>query len=152
MPIHVYRADVVTDAPARYAKQLVAHLGRKIPFTTDGKHRIDGVASAPITLPTAYERPRRSLNRATQRPCRCGATSAPTGGRSQPVGRTEQSFLSRHRQAVYVYPRSAVFWTVRGDGCPDNVQVELSPCGESLLFFAYRAHRRRCVAVSTNAR
>ena len=30
------RADVVTDAPARYAKQLVAHLGRKLEFTTQG--------------------------------------------------------------------------------------------------------------------
>jgi hypothetical protein len=30
------RADVPTDAPARYAKQLVAHLGRKVDFTTDG--------------------------------------------------------------------------------------------------------------------
>ena len=32
----VSRADVVTDAPARYAKQLVAHLGRRLEFTTDG--------------------------------------------------------------------------------------------------------------------
>ena len=30
------RADVSTDAPDRYAKQLVAHLGRKIAFTTEG--------------------------------------------------------------------------------------------------------------------
>ena len=30
------RADVVTDAPARYAKQLVSHLGRKVEFSTDG--------------------------------------------------------------------------------------------------------------------
>jgi hypothetical protein len=30
------RADVVTEAPARYAKQLVSHLGRKIEFTTEG--------------------------------------------------------------------------------------------------------------------
>ena len=27
-----YRADVATDAPERYAKQLVAHLGRKAAF------------------------------------------------------------------------------------------------------------------------
>ena len=34
-----YRADVPTDAPARYAKQLVAHLGRKVPTETspDGR-------------------------------------------------------------------------------------------------------------------
>lgn len=30
------RADVVTDKPERYAKQLVSHLGRKVAFTTDG--------------------------------------------------------------------------------------------------------------------
>jgi len=36
MTTHLSRADVATDAAARYAKQLVAHLGRKIPFTTHG--------------------------------------------------------------------------------------------------------------------
>jgi hypothetical protein len=30
------RADVRTDAPARYAKQLVSHLGHRIEFTTEG--------------------------------------------------------------------------------------------------------------------
>lgn len=30
------RADVRTDVPARYAKQLVSHLGRDEPFATDG--------------------------------------------------------------------------------------------------------------------
>ena len=30
------RADVVTDAPARYAKQLVSHLGRRVSWTIDG--------------------------------------------------------------------------------------------------------------------
>ena len=30
------RADVVTDAPDRYAKQLLSHLGRRVEFTTDG--------------------------------------------------------------------------------------------------------------------
>jgi uncharacterized protein len=30
------RADVATDAPERYAKQLVSHLGRKTEWTTDG--------------------------------------------------------------------------------------------------------------------
>ena len=30
------RADVVTPNPARYAKQIVSHLGRNDPFTTDG--------------------------------------------------------------------------------------------------------------------
>jgi len=30
------RADVRTDAPARYAKQLVSHLGRRVDFAVDG--------------------------------------------------------------------------------------------------------------------
>lgn len=30
------RADVRTDVPARYAKQLVAHLGHRLEFTTEG--------------------------------------------------------------------------------------------------------------------
>ena len=29
------RADVVTDAPGRYAKQLVSHLGRKVEFVEE---------------------------------------------------------------------------------------------------------------------
>jgi uncharacterized protein len=33
---HHSRAVVVTDAPARYAKQLVSHLGRKVEFVADG--------------------------------------------------------------------------------------------------------------------
>ncbi len=31
------RADVPTDAPDRYAKQLISHLGRRIPFTEDAE-------------------------------------------------------------------------------------------------------------------
>jgi hypothetical protein len=30
------RADVATDAPARYAKQLISHLGRRVEFATEG--------------------------------------------------------------------------------------------------------------------
>ena len=30
------RADVSTDAPARYAKQLVSHLGRRVEWVTEG--------------------------------------------------------------------------------------------------------------------
>jgi uncharacterized protein len=30
------RADVATEAPERYAKQLVSHLGRRVEFATDG--------------------------------------------------------------------------------------------------------------------
>jgi hypothetical protein len=36
MPTLTSRADVRTDAPDRYAKQLVSHLGRKATFTQDG--------------------------------------------------------------------------------------------------------------------
>ena len=32
----ISRAEVTTDAPDRYAKQLVSHLGRKVEFTADG--------------------------------------------------------------------------------------------------------------------
>lgn len=35
-PAVASRADVATDVPARYAKQLVSHLGRKLDFATDG--------------------------------------------------------------------------------------------------------------------
>ena len=31
-PSYTSRADVPTDVPGRYAKQLVSHLGRKVPF------------------------------------------------------------------------------------------------------------------------
>jgi hypothetical protein len=30
------RADVATDAPKRYAKQLVSHLGRRVEWVTEG--------------------------------------------------------------------------------------------------------------------
>jgi hypothetical protein len=36
VPLITSRADVATDAPARYAKQLVSHLGRKVDFAVDG--------------------------------------------------------------------------------------------------------------------
>jgi hypothetical protein len=35
-PTITSRAEVSTDAAGRYAKQLVAHLGRKLDFTTEG--------------------------------------------------------------------------------------------------------------------
>jgi hypothetical protein len=44
------RADVATGAPARYAKQLVAHLGRKLVFTGDG---VTAPATAVIGAATA---------------------------------------------------------------------------------------------------
>ena len=44
------RADVATGAPARYAKQLVSHLGRKLVFTGDG---VTAPATAVIGAATA---------------------------------------------------------------------------------------------------
>ncbi len=46
------RADVVTDTPARYARQLIAHLGRKLAFTSDGATSTTtiGDATARITV------------------------------------------------------------------------------------------------------
>jgi uncharacterized protein len=35
-PLITSRADVTTGTPGRYAKQLVAHLGRKLEFSTEG--------------------------------------------------------------------------------------------------------------------
>ena len=35
-PLITSHAEVVTDTPARYAKQLIAHLGRKLDFSTEG--------------------------------------------------------------------------------------------------------------------
>ena len=40
------RADVVTDAPARYAKQLVAHLGHKLAFRIDGPTATAAIGAA----------------------------------------------------------------------------------------------------------
>jgi uncharacterized protein len=49
-----YRADVATDAPARYAKQLISHLGRRVPFTGDASTApataIIGTATAGIVV------------------------------------------------------------------------------------------------------
>ena len=44
------RADLATGAPARYAKQLLSHLGRKVPFTGDA---ITAPATAVIGAATA---------------------------------------------------------------------------------------------------
>ena len=45
-PLLASRADVVTDAPGRYAKQLVSHLGRKVEFVQDGDTWTAHVAGA----------------------------------------------------------------------------------------------------------
>jgi hypothetical protein len=44
------RADVVTDNPARYAKQLVAHLGRKVEFTIDGPRSTGSIGGGTGTV------------------------------------------------------------------------------------------------------
>jgi hypothetical protein len=36
MPSLTARADVPTDSPDRYAKQLLSHLGRRVTWTTEG--------------------------------------------------------------------------------------------------------------------
>ena len=40
------RADVPTDQPARYVKQLISHLGRKLDVTTDGPGRAGSLRRA----------------------------------------------------------------------------------------------------------
>ena len=45
-PAITRRAVVVTDAPARYAKQLIAHLGRKLQFTTEGATSTTAIGDA----------------------------------------------------------------------------------------------------------
>jgi hypothetical protein len=44
------RADVATDAPARYAKQLVSHLGRRIAWVTDGNTSTAEIGGATGTV------------------------------------------------------------------------------------------------------
>lgn len=46
LPLIRSRADVTTDAPARYAKQLVSHLGRKVGFDTEGATSTAQIAGA----------------------------------------------------------------------------------------------------------
>lgn len=48
MITHSSRADVATDRPARYAKQLVSHLGRKLEF----RHET-GIATAVVAVTSA---------------------------------------------------------------------------------------------------
>jgi uncharacterized protein len=38
------RADVRTDVPERYAKQLVSHLGRRVEFTVEGARSTASIA------------------------------------------------------------------------------------------------------------
>ena len=52
MTTHLSRADVATDAPARFAKQLISHLGRKVPFTTDGPTATATVGDMTLAITT----------------------------------------------------------------------------------------------------
>ena len=44
------RADVPTDHPARYAKQLISHLGRKLDLTTDGPVSTAAVGAGQVVV------------------------------------------------------------------------------------------------------
>jgi hypothetical protein len=44
------RADVPTDSPARYAKQLVSHLGRRVAFATEGPSSTARIADGTGTI------------------------------------------------------------------------------------------------------
>ena len=60
MTTHLSRADVVTDAPARHARQLVSHQGRKVAFTSDGATStaaVDGMTLAITVADTALGSP-----------------------------------------------------------------------------------------------
>lgn len=50
-PTLTSRADVATDAPARYAKQLASHLGRKVAVREEGDVRVldFGIGSCTLT-------------------------------------------------------------------------------------------------------
>ncbi|MCW2606347.1 MAG: hypothetical protein JWO60_1040 [Frankiales bacterium] len=52
MTTHSSRADVATDRPERYAKQLVSHLGRKLAFTQDGDTATADVAGTTASITT----------------------------------------------------------------------------------------------------
>jgi hypothetical protein len=44
------RADVATDAPGRYAKQLVSHLGRRLTWVTEGNMSTAEIGGATGTV------------------------------------------------------------------------------------------------------
>jgi uncharacterized protein len=44
------RADVRTDVPERYAKQLVSHLGHRVEFTTEGTTSTAQIGSGVATV------------------------------------------------------------------------------------------------------
>jgi uncharacterized protein len=49
-PVLSSRADVPTDAPERYAKQLVSHLGRRTEWTTEGTTSTASIAGGTGTV------------------------------------------------------------------------------------------------------
>ena len=94
MTIHLSRADVVTDAPAHYAKQLVSHPGRKVAISTDGPTAtatVDGMTLA-ITVADSV----------------LGLTV--TGADPAPVARGEYTFGS-HLERFGVRRGLTVTWT-----------------------------------------
>ncbi len=52
MTTHASRADVATDRPERYARQLVSHLGRKVEFAQDGATASADIAGAGAAITT----------------------------------------------------------------------------------------------------
>jgi hypothetical protein len=52
MTTHSSRADVATERPERYAKQLVSHLGRKLDFTQNGATATATVAGTVASITT----------------------------------------------------------------------------------------------------
>ena len=52
MTTYSSRADVATDRPERYAKQLISHLGRKVEFTQDGPTATADVAGTTASITT----------------------------------------------------------------------------------------------------
>jgi uncharacterized protein len=94
------RADVATGAPVRYAKQLVAHLGRKVPFTGDAitvpATAVIGSATAGIVVGDGV------------------VTLLVTGDDGESVARVEQ-VLGGHLQRFAQREALTVRW-VRSDG------------------------------------
>ncbi len=67
------RADAATDNPGRYAKQLVAHLGRRVAFTTTGPTSTATIGGAPAEITVG--RPRADAPRRPPTPTRSASSS-----------------------------------------------------------------------------
>ena len=101
------RADVVTGAPARYAKQLISHLGRKLAFTGDAVSApataVIGAAAAGIVVGEGV------------------LTLAAAGDDEESVARVEH-VLGSHLERFAQREALTVQW-VRGAGAPTPTPV-----------------------------